>query len=317
MGRMRLLREAAGQAVEGYCLVKSAVTRPNVRGVEYLDLVLADDGGECVAKLWDYNAAQHGTFLSEDLIKVRGTISLWKESEQLKVEKIRHAAPDEVDMSLIIPCSPIDPENLYEELFALAGGFGNAHLKKLVQHLYGKHKAALLDMPAAVKLHHATRGGLLHHTWAVAKLAQSVAALYPALDSDLLLAGAMLHDIGKLTELASGTLGIATGYTGVGQLLGHISIGANMISEAAKELELPEETTTLLIHMLLSHHGSLEFGSPKLPMFPEAEALSVCDLLDSKLYEMLAALDGVAPGGFSERQWALDNRQIYSKLPID
>ena len=311
MSRMRLLREAAGQVAEGFCLVKSAAIRPNVKGVEYLDMVLADCDGECVAKLWDYSEAQYGVFAPEDLIKVRGTISLWKESEQLKVEKIRHALPDELDMSGIVPCSPLDPETLYDELYALADTFRDEHLKRLVQHLYGEHKDVLITMPAGVKLHHATRGGLLHHTWAVVRLAQSISALYPALDGDLLLAGCMLHDIGKLAELACGSLGIATGYTGAGQLVGHISIGVNMIGTAAGKLEVPEETAMLLRHMLLSHHGSLEFGSPKLPMFPEAEALSVCDLLDSKLYEMYAALESVAPGGFSERQWALDNRQLY------
>jgi len=306
-----MLREANGQAVEGFCLVKSAAVRPNVRGVEYLDMVLADCDGECVAKLWDYSAANHGQFEAEDLIKVRGTISLWKESEQLKIDKIRHALPDELDMNCIVPCAPIDPEEVFDELIALAGDFADKNLKAIVQHLYRENRDALLSVPAGVKLHHATRGGLLHHTQAVVRLAQAIAALYPELDKDLLLTGAMLHDIGKLTELNCGALGIATGYTGAGQLLGHITIGANMIAEAAKKLNVPDETATLLCHMLLSHHGSLEFGSPKLPLFPEAEALSVCDLLDSKLYEMFAALESVATGGFSERQWALDNRQLY------
>lgn len=315
MGRMRLLNQCSGQQFEGFCIVKSVTVKSNVKGSEYLDFILADCEGEGVAKLWDYSREQHGVFAADDVIKVRGSITLWKEAEQLKLERLRHAIPsDDVDMSLLIPCAPFDPVWLYDELYARAGAFADEDLRRLVQYMMKEHREQLLFFPAAVKLHHATRGGLLHHSWTIVTLAEHVCATYPQLDGDLIVAGAILHDIGKLRELDAGPLGLAGAYTAEGQLLGHISIGASEVSACAELLGVPRETAMLVEHMLLSHHGQPEFGSPKLPMFPEAEVLSELDLLDSKLYEMFSALEGVSRGAFTERQWALDNRQLYQHL---
>lgn len=312
MSRMRLLNESKGQSFEGFCIVKTVSIKTNVKGSDYLDLILADCEGECAAKLWDYSKELHGTFEPNDVVKVRGTINIWKDTEQLKVDKIRHTTPeDDVDMALLLPCAPYDPEWLYDQLFELAEAFSDDDLRRLVQYILRENKEKLLFFPAAVKLHHATRGGLLHHTWTLTQLAKAVIAIYPALDPDLVYTGAILHDIGKLDELDTGELGIAGGYTTHGQLVGHISIGISRISAACEMLGVPEETCMLVEHMLLAHHGQAEFGSPKLPMFPEAEVLAEIDLLDSKMYEMFDALEGVTVGAFSERQWALDNRQIY------
>ena len=312
MSRMRLLNEAAGTTVEGFCIIKSAEVKTNVKGAEYLDLLLADCEGECVAKFWDYNRGTTGVYEAEDVIKIRASVTLWKDAEQLKIDRIRHATPeDDVDMGKLLPCAPFDPAWLYDELYALAEGFSDDDLRRLLQYMMKENKARLLVFPAAVKLHHATRGGLLHHTWTITQLARGVIATYPALDSDLIYAGAILHDIGKLDELSTGSLGLAGAYTAPGQLIGHISIGVSKVAAAAELLGVPEQTAMLVEHMLLSHHGQAEFGSPRFPMFPEAEVLSELDLLDSRLYEMFSALDGVMVGGFSERQWALDNRQLY------
>lgn len=311
MGKMRLVSEIGGMN-EGFCLVKSVAARTDVKGSEYLDFVLADSEGECVGKLWNYSRAFHGVFEPDDIIKVRGTVQIWKDTEQFKIDRIRHATPeDDVDMSTLVPCAPFDPQEMYDELYGIAQRFQSDDLRRLVQYLLRENRDALLLFPAGVKLHHATRGGLLHHTLSVVHMAQNILKLYPWLNGDLLLAGAILHDIGKLRELDTGALGLAGAYTAAGQLLGHISIGMSMIAEAAEVTMVPAETAMLLEHMLLSHHGTPEYGSPRMPMIPEAEVLSVCDLLDSRLYEMRAALDGVAPGGFSERLWALDNRQLY------
>lgn len=124
-------------------------------------------------------------------------------------------------------------------------------------------------------------------------------------------AGVILHDIEKINELCVGSLGIASGYTVAGQLIGHLAMGVAMVEQAASELQIEGELSTLLSHMLLSHHGTPEFGSPRPPMFPEAEVLHQLDMLDSKLFEMFAALEGVEKGSFSDRIWALDNRQLY------
>lgn len=315
MSRMRMLNALpAGQLnFEGVCLVRSCQVRTNVKGTPYLDLVLADCEGEAVAKLWDYSP-EMGAYESEDIVKVRGVITVWKDTEQLKIDRIRHATEDDgYDLSLLLPCAPFDPAWLYDELYALAGGFENEDLRMLVQYLLREHREALLRFPAALKLHHATRGGLLHHSWTIVQLARGVCDTYPLLDRELVYAGAILHDIGKLAELETGKLGIASAYTAPGQLLGHISIGVSMISEAGQLLGVSDETVLLLEHMLLSHHEKPEFGSPKPPMFPEAEVLSELDLLDSRLYAMFSALDGVQPGAFSERIWSLDNRMLYRR----
>lgn len=312
MSRMRLLNESNGSTFEGFCIVKSAIVKTNIKGTEYLDLIVADCEGECAGKLWDYSKELHGTFEANDVVKVRGSVNIWKDTEQLKIDKIRRVIPeDAVDMAKLLPCSPFDPEWLYEELFSLAENFQDDDLRRLVQYLLRENKEKLLFFPAAVKLHHATRGGLLHHTWTLTKLAKSVIEIYPALDGDLIYTGAILHDIGKLKELDTGELGIANGYTARGMLVGHISIGIADVSNACEMLGVPEETAMLVEHMLLAHHGQAEFGSPKPPMFAEAEVLAELDLLDSKMYEMFDALSGVSVGAFSERQWALDNRQLY------
>ncbi len=314
MSRMQLLERADGTNVEGFCLIKAAAARLDSKGQEYLDLVLTDCKGECAAKLWSYSKASHGLFAANDVVKIRGSIQYWKDCEQIKVDRIRHSLPqDEVNMAELVPCAPIDPSEAYDELYAEAERFKNDELRRLVQYLLRENKDALLIYPAGVKLHHATRGGLLHHSLSIVRLGKSIAAQYENLDGELITAGAILHDIGKLDELEVSSLGLAGAYTAQGQLIGHINIGLSKVSAAAELLGVSEETSMLIEHMLLSHHGQPEFGSPKLPMFPEAEVLSVCDLLDSKLYEMFDALEGVAEGGFTERLWALDNRQLYKK----
>lgn len=315
MSRMKLLNTLpVGQTrFEGFCIVKSVAVRQNSKGTDYLDFVLTDAEGEGVAKLWDYNRLIQGEFNEGDLIKVRGTINVWKDTEQLKIEQIRHTTPsDDVDMSALIPCAPFDTEWLYNELYETAEAFRDEDLRRIVTFLLKTYKEQLLFYPAAVKLHHATRGGLLHHSWSILRLAKQVTVLYPLLNADLLYAGAILHDIGKIKEFETGSLGLASNYSPEGQLIGHINIGVTEIAKTAELLDISPHTAMLLEHMLLAHHGTPEFGSPKYPMFPEAEVLSELDLMDSRLYEMFSALEGVQPRGFSERQWALDNRQLYN-----
>ncbi len=312
MGRMRLCSETDGTAVEGFCLIKSVQVKTNIKGSAYLDLVLADCEGEMDAKLWDYNAMQHGVFENDQVVKIRGSINLWKDAEQLKIDRMRAVTDeDDVDMSLLVPCAPFDPEWMYEELFNTAEVFQDDDLRRLTQYLLRTNKEALLRAPAAVKLHHATRGGLLHHTLTILQAAKALCPLYPALDAELVYAGAILHDIAKLVEMDTGALGLAGGYTPAGQLIGHISLGVNMVGSASELLDIPAQLCMLIQHMLLSHHSVPEYGSPRPPMFPEAEMLAELDMLDSRMYEMFDALASVPVGGFSERVWALDNRQIY------
>ena len=322
MGRMRLLDKvfnASASQVEGFCIVKSVGIKTNVKGAAYLDMILADAGGECNAKLWDYAPEVHGSYEANTVIKVRATINMWKEyngSDQLKIDRIRNLKPnEEVDMSELVPCAPQSPQKMYDEIFAVTEGFNDPDLKLITQYLLKENKEALMRWPAALKLHHAMRGGLLYHTLTMLESAKAIIGvykrLYPSLSSELVYAGIILHDLAKKRELVVGELGLASAYSTEGQLLGHLDLGMAMIERAAAELMINDETKMLLQHIVMSHHGVPEFGSPKPPMFPEAEIVSEVDLLDARLFEMYDALSGIVTGGFTERLWALDNRQLY------
>lgn len=156
------------------------------------------------------------------------------------------------------------------------------------------------------------RGGLLLHTLSIVRLCEGVCRVYPFVDADLLIAGAVLHDIAKLTEFEVGNAGIASGYTTEGNLIGHLVKGAMMIDEAAKKLGIPPDKSMLLQHMVLSHHGEPDFGAAVRPAFLEAELLSELDLMDARVYEIAEAIAPLQPGAFSNRLWALENRKMYN-----
>lgn len=315
MGRIKLLSNIINSTtnqVEGYCVIKSVQQRSNSKGSDYLDMVISDVGGEISAKLWDYNALIHGAYYPDSIVKVRGTPTLWKDTEQLKIDRIRPLKPnEEVDMGELLSCAPIDPDLMYQEIYDCAQEFKEEDLKRLVQYILRDNKDKLLSQPAALKVHHAFRGGLLYHTLCMLRVARQLSLIYTRLDMDLVYAGVILHDIAKLTELTVGELGIASGYSVSGQLIGHIALGVAMVERVSAELMIPEEITRLVQHMLLSHHGQPEYGSPKPPMFPEAEVVSLLDLLDAKLFTMYDALENTPVGEFTERIWSLDNRQLY------
>ena len=319
MGRMKLLSNCinnATGAVEGFCVVRSVQVKSNVKGVEYLDMILADASGEINAKLWDYSTQAHGVYSVGDIIKVRGTINLWKDVEQFKIDRIRHRTEaDNVDMNDIVASSPVDGEETFRKILEFAGTFSDPDLTLLTQYLLKSRREAISSYPAALKLHHAMRGGLMFHTWTMLdvakKLVEVYKPLYPELSSDLIYCGVILHDIAKTEELTVSELGVASSYSTRGQLMGHINMGVCMVEQAAAELQIPEELTTLISHILLSHHGQPDYGSPKLPMFPEAEIVSEIDMLDARMYEMFDALGAVEIGGFTDRQWAMDDRRLY------
>ncbi len=174
------------------------------------------------------------------------------------------------------------------------------------------NKENLLIWPAAFKLHHAVRSGLLLHTLSIVRLCEGVCRVYPFVDADLLIAGAILHDLAKLTEFVVGNAGIASGYTVEGNLIGHLVKGAMLIDEAAKQLEIPHEKSMLLQHMVLSHHGEPDFGAAVRPAFLEAELLSELDLMDARVYQIAEAMAPLQAGAFSNRLWALENRKMYN-----
>ena len=299
-------------ALEGFCLVKSVEQKTNIKGQAFLDLTLMDSGGEVNAKLWDYRPETHGVVSMNDLVKVRGTLSVYNGQDQFRVERLRKATErDGISMEDFVPSAPRPGAEMLAEMRQVVGAFREGPLRQLVLSILDEKEETLLFWPAAFRLHHAVRGGLLWHTLSILRLAQAVAALYPEVNADLLYAGVILHDIDKLTEYDVPATGLAAGYTLKGNLVGHLVGGAVYIAEKAREVDLPEETLLLLQHMLISHHGVPEFGVAKEPMFLEAEILSELDLMDARVNEIAIAMQGVQPGEFSNKIWALDNRKFY------
>jgi len=271
-------------------LVLSKDIRQKKTGEPYLSLHLADRTGEIEAKMWDNVAEIMESFDRDDFIKVKGIVQIYQNRSQFTIHKLRRLQDNEVDPSDYFPCSERDPEEMFRELREIVNGIGEPHLRALLNSFFDDPDLAILykRAPAAKSIHHAYRGGLLEHVLSLCGLCRLSAAHYSNLDLDLLLAGAILHDIGKIEEL---TYNRSFGYSAEGQLLGHIVIGLRMLARRLDSMPaFPPKLRSLLEHMLISHHGELEFGSPKVPLFPEALLLHHLDNLDSKMETMRAAL---------------------------
>lgn len=304
--------------VDGFCLIKSIDKKTSSKGDTYLDMTLSDSEGEINAKLWRYNKATHGEYGVNDLVKIRGLITQYNGADQLKVEKIRPVTPEDgVNVSDFVKSADYSGEQMFEELYRIVDGFSDGDLRKIVTAILDDNRLALLYWPAAFKLHHAVRGGLLLHTLSIVRLAEGVCRVYPFVDRELLISGAILHDIAKLSEFTVAETGIATGYSVDGNLLGHLAMGAMVIDKYAERLNVNPKTATLLEHMVLSHHGEPEFGAAVRPMFIEAELLSELDLMDSRIYEMREAVSAAPAEDFSARVWAMDNRKLYNHTRTD
>ncbi len=304
--------------VEGFCLIKSVDKKTSSKGDTYLDMTLSDSNGEINAKLWRYVENEHGSFEANQIVKVRGTISQYNGADQLRIERIRLSLPqDNLNPQDFVKSADFSGEEMFQELFSIAQNFSDTSLSKIVCEILNDNRLKLLYWPAAFKLHHAVRGGLLLHTLSIVRLAQRVCEVYPFVDRELLLSGAILHDIAKIPEFLVADTGIATGYSVEGNLLGHLTMGAMLIDKYAEKFNIDKKTAMLLEHMVLSHHGEPEFGAAVRPAFIEAELLSELDLMDSRIYEMREAVSDTAPDDFSGRLWAMDNRKLYNHNRTD
>ena len=310
---MNFVKTPTPDIVEGYCLIKSLEKKTTAKGLTYLDLVLSDSSGEIVAKFWDYKENMHSHFEANMLIKVRGRMNEYNGDVQFRVERIRECTEaDGVRIEDFVPSASYTGEEMLKSILSVVESFEDEEIKKLVKAVIGKYEEKLVYWPAAFKLHHAMRGGLLYHTLSIVRLGESACKIYPFLDRSLLLGGAILHDVAKIDEFEVSSTGMATGYSVEGTLVGHLVKGAMIVRETAKEIGTSDDTAVLLEHMLISHHGIPEYGAAVRPLFVEAEVLSQLDTLDATIYEFGSALENVGPGEFSGRQWALDNRKLYN-----
>jgi 3'-5' exoribonuclease len=277
------------QVITSSFVVVSKQAKPKKSGELYLALTLADRTGHMEAKMWD-NVADHiNCFEQDDFIKVRGLINKFNGRFQLTLHKVRSLQDSEVEFDDYLPRTTKDVDALWRTLGEFVAGMNDPHLRALLQAFMADPQVehAYKNAPAAKSLHHAFIGGLLDHVVSLFQLCDLACRNYPAMiDRDLLLTGAFLHDIGKVHEL---TFARSFTYTTRGQLLGHMIIELEMLQEKLALLPgFPAEYKTLIEHLIISHHGRYEFGSPKMPMFPEALMLHYLDDLDSKMEAMRA-----------------------------
>ena len=307
-----------GKLFDGFFLVLAKQQRTTKTNKPYLSLTLADKTGQLEGRVWEPGDPRIAKdFEKGDIVKVRGSASRFDDRVQMKVDQLRKANAGEAGKADMLPATTYDVPTLWRQLLGFVESFTNPDLKRLLTALLADAAIAeaYREAPAAKQLHHAWLGGLLEHVVSLLTLADRVAPHYPLLDRDLLLTGVVLHDLGKIREL---TWEMGFDYTIEGVLLGHIQMGAEMVQKAIDSLpEFPPRLKTLVVHMILSHHGKLEFGSPKLPMIPEALVLNFLDDLDAKMQAVAgefekSAREGKGPDELTGKVWALDQRQLLN-----
>ena len=290
-------------------LVKNVLKGVTQKGSPYLSLVLQDDSGTIDGKLWDASPADIAAAIPGHVEQLTFEVLDYNNALQLRVNSIRDLDQNQIDLSEYVMTSPVEIGELKQKIGGYIRSIQNETLHSLVEKMYEKAGKTFFDYPAASRIHHNYLGGLAEHTLGMAVLAEEIASQYPVLDRDLLISGVLVHDMGKIAEL--GGL-VSNEYTLEGKLIGHISIGHGWLVETAEELGLSDAKETLLLrHMILSHHGKHEFGSPVLPAIPEAEALYLIDNMDAKMNSLKQALSQVKPGNWTPKMFAFENRQFY------
>jgi 3'-5' exoribonuclease len=298
------------QAVTTFLLVQSKEIRFKRSGEPYLSLRLSDRSGRLEAKMWDGVAEVASTFERDDVIKVQGIVQLYRDRLQMTVQKLRPAQEAEVEITDYLPRTQRDTAEMFGVVKETVERMQNPHLRQLLQAFLNDEEitARFRTAPAAKSLHHAFIGGLLEHVVSLLNLARLTAGNYAFIDLELLQTGVILHDMGKIEELSYER---AFGYTNEGQLLGHIIIVLRMLDQKSRQIpDFPPRWKMLVEHMILSHHGKYEFGSPKLPMFPEALMLNYLDDLDSKMESMRASLEESHGSG----EWTAYNPSLERML---
>jgi 3'-5' exoribonuclease len=299
------------QVITSSFVVISKQVKPKKTGEPYLALTIGDRTGQLEAKMWDNVEDAIGAFEQDEFVKIKGLLNRYKNRFQITIHKLRRLGDSEVDFADFLPKTTKDIGQLWQSLAAFVASFRDPHLKALVEAFMADPEIAeaYRNAPAAKTLHHAYIGGLLDHVVSLCRSCDLLCGNYPHINRDLLLTGAFLHDIGKIHEL---TYNRSFSYTTRGQLLGHMIIELEMLQAKLAQLpDFPEELKILVEHMIISHHGQYDFGSPKLPMFPEALMLHYLDDLDSKMESLRAHFERES---FSEGPWTGYNSSLGRPL---
>ena len=304
-----------GDSVENFFLIYRATQGVTAQGKDYMTLYLQDKSGDIEAKLWTVTKDDMKILKPEIIVWVKGDVINYRGRKQMKVNQFRLAtAEDGVKTQDFVDGAPLSPNEIQDELSHFILEIENAHLQRITRHLLKKYQDKFFTYPAASSHHHNFAGGLSYHVLTMLKIAKSLCDIYPLLKRSLLYSAFILHGLGKVRELSGP---VATTYTVEGNLLGHISIASDEVAEAAKELGIDSEEVMLLRHMILAHHGKMEFGSPKLPHLKEAEILFFIDNIDAKMNMFDKAFKKTEKGQFTERIFGMDNRQFYNPEKLD
>ena len=298
-----------GDHIVGQLLVVACNKGTTDKGLSYLNITFQDKSGTIEAKKWDASDEDLRILVPGSVVMVDGLVNLYKSQPQLKVVgigKISH--PEDIEVANFARVSPIPLEELKSRLDRYLNSFKDKDVEKVtkavISHFYDRY----VTFPGAVKVHHEFGSGILHHSLFMADVAEAIAKIYTQVDRDILVAGALLHDIGKTIEYENP---IAPVQTAEGKLCGHVAIGYAEFKRIVDELGIESEVPLLLEHMILAHHGSLEFGSPVMPATREALLLSEIDMLDSRQMILDKALDQVKEGEFTPRLWMMDDTSFY------
>jgi len=293
---------ASGQEVDGTFLVMDASIRVAKNGSKYVQATLCDKTGSMPLRQWDATEVDFGCYKVSGYVKVRGRVETYKNAMQMIAFAVQECSAEGINAADFLPVSSRPLEEMEKELDALLGSFTDPDYKRLINAIFSDPalRGRFLKSPAATNVHHAWVSGLLEHVLSASKTAQSVAEHRPFLNRDLLLAGVLLHDVGKIEELDPGP---GFGYTDTGRLCGHIALGALLVERAILKLEnFPPRKRDLILHLILSHHGTHEFGSPVLPATAEATALHHIECLDAKVQGMQTIIEKERDSG-NETNW--------------
>ena len=298
-----------GDHIVGQLLVVACNKGTTDKGLSYLNITFQDKSGTIEAKKWDASDEDLRILVPGSVVMVDGLVNLYKNQPQLKVVgigKISH--PEDIEVANFARVSPIPLEELKSRLDKYLNSFKDKDVEKVtkavISHFYDRY----VTFPGAVKVHHEFGSGILHHSLFMADVADAIAKIYTQVDRDILVAGALLHDIGKTIEYENPIVPVQTAE---GKLCGHVAIGYAEFKRVVDELGIESEVPLLLEHMILAHHGSLEFGSPVMPATREALLLSEIDMLDSRQMILDKALDQVKEGEFTPRLWMMDDTSFY------
>lgn len=306
---MKLIKDfAENDKIKQTFLINNVNKGVTTKGANYFNITLQDSSGTIEAKKWEVVEGDDLIFQAGNLVEIEGDVLFYRGTPQLRISSGQVVDSKEVDYTQFVASSPVAREELQKQLFSYINKIKNKDIKLIVEQVVKDNYISFSIYPAASRNHHEYASGLIHHTVSMLKVADSLCELYPTLNKDLLFGGVILHDIGKTIELSGPVL---TKYTTEGRLVGHISIIQAQIKMVAEKYSITSEAPMLLQHMVLSHHGKLEFGSPVLPLIKEAEILSFIDNIDARMNVMDKALEAVNPGEFTPRIFALEDRMFY------